>query len=791
MPALDKSEIYLKIKKYLLKHRLISIFIALCFLLYLCIPKPALLEDVDFSKVFYDKSGNLLRLTTSSDEKYRIYAPLKDISPHLTRATLLYEDRYFYYHPGVNPISLIRAFYETYVVKTGKIGASTITMQLARLKFDINSHRVSGKLLQILRAFQLERHYCKEQILEAYLNLAPYGGNIEGVKAASLIYYRQKPSEIGFIKSLNLAVVPQDPVNLNPLNTGNNKKLEKVRQFLFNECIKKNPELEGKKELLSLPSTVYRVQELPFIAPHLTTDLIQRGIYQEVINTTIDMDLQKLLDKSIKDYIEINSACNIHNASAMLVDFNNMEVKALVGSAGFFNNAINGQVNGTKAKRSPGSALKPFIYALALEQGIIHPMSLLKDIPSSFGEYNPENFDEDFQGPVNATDALVSSRNIPAIYLASQLKNPGFYDFLKDAGIKNLKTEKDYGLSLVLGGAEITMEELVSLYTMLANHGELKPFKFIKQETYLREKTINLLSAEAAFLTLDMLKNNNINNRMLYKGSEDQSLPVYWKTGTSNSYRDAWAAGIFGNYVLCVWIGNFDGTPNPAFTGSDAAASLFFNIVEVIKSKENLKDQIQRKSVKFNLKKLDVCTETGDLNTKYCSSKTSSWFIPGKSPIKDSNIYRRILIDRKTGKRACVFNPQTTEYKVYEFWSSDLLEAFDKAGIAKQLPPPFLRECNKPEKMSSGKTILTITSPKSEIEYVFKLSDKKPQKIPLTAISSSGMSTLYWFVNKKLIGQTESNKPLFWTLKPGIFLISVVDNEARSDSKTIRVTLAE
>src|SRR5207249_1599221 len=281
----------------------------------------------------------------------------------------------------------------------------------------------------------------------------------------------------------------------------------------------------------------------------------------------------------------------VHNAAAMLVDSRTMAVQALVGSANFFNKDIAGQVNGTAAKRSPGSTLKPFIYALALDQGVLHPMTVLKDAPSAFGAYSPENFDGRFVGPLTAKDALIRSRNVPAVYVASHLSKPDLYDFLQMAGVSGLRSREYYGLALVLGGGSLTMEELVALYGALANHGVVRPVRYRADQRM--PAGVRVLSAEASYVTLDMLKDNPRPGDL--SAATPGPLSVYWKTGTSYGFHDAWAIGIFGPYILAVWVGNFDGAGNPAFVGVQMAAPLFFQVVDAIEAQEpSLAEPVRR-----------------------------------------------------------------------------------------------------------------------------------------------------------------------------------------------------
>jgi Membrane carboxypeptidase/penicillin-binding protein PbpC len=324
--------------------------------------------------------------------------------------------------------------------------------------------------------------------------------------------------------------------------------------------------------------------------------------------TTVDSGIQNTLEHKINEYIERNKAIGIRNAASLLVDWRSMEVLSLVGSADFNNQEIQGRVNGTRAKRSPGSTLKPFIYALAFEQGIIHPMTLLKDVPSAFGEWSPENCDRGFAGPIHAREALTRSRNVPAVTIAAQLNNPTLYEFLKNTGITQLRSPDFYGLALVLGGAEMTMEELVTLYAALANGGVLKPLRFLMDDPAVNDGR-RVLSPEVCWLVLDILKDASRPDQGYDRTWAMDPLPQAGKKGTSYSYRDAWCIGIFGPHVLAVWIGNFDGESNPAFVGREAAAPLFFEIIEALKAHHNTIPQPIRNAGK--IKRVEVCTVSG------------------------------------------------------------------------------------------------------------------------------------------------------------------------------------
>ena len=533
-------------------------------------PHPPLWHGLPQSSVYYDRHGALLRITLANDDRYRLWTPLEQVSPLAVRGLLLHEDRWFYYNPGFNPVSLMRGFWRSYVAGGKMQGGSTISMQLARMRWHLNTRTPGGKLLQVLRAVQLELSYSKRDILEAYLNYAPYGRNIESIGAASLIYFAKSPKDLTLPEALTLAVLPQSPsYRLEPKTGVLGAALTQARNRLFQRWQRVYPTDASQQTLFRLPLALRQPEQVPYIAPHFieqlrqqTQQLVQRDTR---VDTTLDAGLQRLVERQVNAFIARNRSRGIQNAAVLLVDSRDMGVRALVGSADYYNRPIQGQVNGTNAKRSPGSTLKPFIYALGMEQGVLHPMTILKDVPSSFGAYAPENFDRRFLGPVTATDALNFSRNIPAVYVASQLRQPTFYQFLRLTGVANMANESHYGLSLVLGGGEVTAQELAKLYALLANRGELRPLRMQLNEA--ESTPVRLLSEEASFITLDMLRQHRRPGDTLAQRSS--SLPVYWKTGTSWGFRDAWSVGIFGPYVLVVWEGNFDGRGNNALVGAE------------------------------------------------------------------------------------------------------------------------------------------------------------------------------------------------------------------------------
>jgi len=787
-----------KTKRYSLRRLcFLGLFVPCIFTLlwYIFLPKPELIPDWTHSKAFYAKNGELLRLTLSHDQQYRLWKSLDEIPKHLQIATLLYEDKYFYSHPGFNPFALARASYTSYVSKGRRMGASTITMQLARLRFKLKTNSIKGKIAQIKMAVAIERHFTKEEILEAYLNLAPYGHNIQGIGAASLIYFHKPTTQLSPTESLLLAVIPQNPNKRIPSSTSGYEHAKNARSRLIDLWSKEYSITQNEKARLALDLHIYTPDELPYQAPHFVDSLLQnRNIHLGTYHTSLDLDLQHGIEDLATNYIKKSHRNGIKNTSVMLLDYRNMQIVAELGSANYFDASIQGQVNGTRALRSPGSTLKPFIFALALEQGLIHPYSLLKDAPKRFGAYTPENYDQHFSGPLSATDALVKSRNIPAVDLMQQLKTPSFHSWLQKTKPERLKSAEHYGLSLALGGNEVSMLELSQWYAMLANKGVYQKASPLKYTQQIAGKEV--LSPEASFLTLNMLAENTATDKIDsiqdLKNSSTNEMPLPWKTGTSFAFRDAWSIGVVGNYVLAVWVGNFDGSANPALIGRKAAAPLYFKIARQLQYQNPQMTAQWNTPNTFDLVKVNVCKTSGSLNTTHCPKIIDSWFIPGVSPIKSDNVYQEVFIDKLTQLRACDVNAENTEKKVYEFWPSDVQKVFRQAGLYKKLPPPYLPECVEESLNAlsnvSGKAP-TITSPMSTIAYALQSHKLKDERIPLSATVDSNSSELFWFVGKEFIGRSSPNDALMWSPKIGQFNVTVLDDLGRSSQVAIQTNL--
>jgi penicillin-binding protein 1C len=777
---------------------LISLSLALALIVYRHLPHPKLYAGLPLSRAVLSEQGVLMQLTLASDDRYRLWQPLASFAPTLVQATLLKEDRWFYYHPGVNPYRLVLAAFSSYGGGRTQ-GASTLTMQLARLKYGLRTRTIWGKVRQIGYALRLEAGYSKHDLLEAYLNLAPYGGNIEGAAAASLIYFDKPAANLSLPEALTLAVLPQRPAHRGPKQGDQSKnaaaelstELNEARNALYllwQQNTGRETAGTAQTTLFQAPLSIGHFHNLS--APHAARLAVQISRLHTAnepidrVQSTIDLSLQRIVERQLQSYLRTQRAHGIQNAAILLVDRDDMAVRALVGSADFNNAAILGQVDGTQAQRSPGSTLKPLIYALAMDQGLLHPKSVLADVATSFSSFAPENFDGRFRGPISVTEALVRSRNVPAVRVAAKLSNGGLYRLLRDANVRNLASEAHYGLALALGGGEISPAELAGLYAMIANDGRFRPLRYLQNDP--KSAGHALISAEAAFITRQMLYTNPRPNA----ANRADNFPVAWKTGTSWGFRDAWSAGMLGQYVLVVWVGNFDGAGNPALVGGLAAAPLFFGIANDLYASQRLNLHPDLPA-DLNVIELDVCAASGDLPNAECPVRSKTWFIPGVSPIRVSDVHRKVFIDAQTGAPVCrqTPNPESVDAQkpsplrteVREFWSSEIAQSFIAAGLQLKTAP----NCSTVQAPAP-----TITAPLNNVSYRLSPAELKKPSLVLRASAGAGVSQLYWFANGSFVGTSKPGVGLRYTPKVAHeILVSVVDDLGGRAERRVRVAV--
>ena len=518
------------------------------------------------STTIVDRNGKLLRAYAMADGRWRLPVDAKTgIDPGYLKLLLAYEDRRFYSHGGVDPFALGRAALQ--LVTRGHIvsGGSTITMQLARLMEPRRERSVYAKLRQMVRALEIERQLNKDQILDLYLALAPFGGNLEGVRAASIAYFGKEPKRLSSAESALLVALPQSPETR---RVDHHPDLARAaRDRVLDRMVEDGRGSEEDAASAKAVPVPRLRKPMPILAPHSADQAIATVKDSPVIRLTLDSSLQKVLEALARDRA-IALGPNI-SVAIVAVDNESGDVLARIGSPDYFDDRRAGQVDMTRAVRSPGSTLKPFIYGLAFEDGFVHPESLIDDRPIRFGSYAPENFDMTFQGTVPVRKALQLSLNVPAIALLDRVGASRLSSRLKQAGA-NLVLPKDEapGLAMGLGGVGVTLQDLVQLYSGLARLGTTRPLREIAKDE--PRDSLRLMDQVAAWQVSNVLigtppPENAAHNRIAFK------------TGTSYGYRDAWSVGFDGRITIGVWVGRPDGAPVPGLVGRTAAAPILFD----------------------------------------------------------------------------------------------------------------------------------------------------------------------------------------------------------------------
>jgi penicillin-binding protein 1C len=730
------------------------------------------------STVVLDKDGHLLRAYLAPDEMWRIQVNSSEISPTLKRAVLAYEDHWFYYHSGINPKSILRAAIAN--LRAGRVvqGGSTITMQVARL-MEPKARTFRNKLVEVFRALQLEWKYSKDEILTFYFNLAPYGGNIVGVGAASRIYFNKSPDRLSLGEASLLAAIPNSPNRCRPdLNAATAKqRRDKVLGIMVQ---RDEITLAQLAEASAEPIPRQRF-DLPFTAPHYSDLLVKSNPHAERLETTIDPTIQRLAESTLKGNLRPLLAQGISNGAVVVIDNQTQGVLAMVGSYDFFDSANGGQVNGAVSPRSPGSALKPFVYALGLDQGVISPQSMLFDVPVEYSGYKPVNYDETYRGAVTVVEALVRSLNVPAVNLSAKLGFEAVYTLLKESGTTTLPKPSDYyGLSLILGGCEVTLLELTNAYAGLANGGKFRPYRLLNLQEPPQEK--RLLSEGTCFILTELLSELRRPELPAVWEASVNIPKVAWKTGTSYGKRDAWSVGFTPRYTIGIWVGNFDGKGNPRLVGADVAAPVLFAIFDALESSGDNRWFVQPADVA----RRQVCSVSGLPVSPNCVTTRDELYIPGVSPGQTCAMHEMIIVDKKSGKRLCSHCREGHEYqeKLVVHWPGKIAVWMERNGYPIDPIPEHNQLCPR---VASGEGPV-ITSPSLNSEYVIRPEvDVKYQKILLDASVSNRTRTIYWFLNRQLIYSGNPAEKVFITPIPGVHSLVCVDDEGRSSETRLTV----
>jgi len=742
------------------------------------------------STVIADSADRPLRIFLAADDHYRMPVRLDEVAPELVEALLGSEDRWFRWHPGINPLAIARATLSN--VRAGRVvsGASTIPMQIARM-VEPKPRTLRGKLLEAFRALQLDLHHAKPELLEIYLNLAPYGGNLQGVGAASYFYFGKTPAQVSLGEAALLTALPRSPARYDPTRhpaaalAARNRVLDQLADLgVFPAAVL------AKARHQEVPR---RLQPAPFLAPHFaehTKARAPRGTAR--VRTTLDLRVQGAVERHVESHVPALRRQGLDSAAAVVLDNRTRALRAMVGSADFFDAARQGQVNAAVAPRSPGSTLKPFLYAQAIDAGIIVPESYLLDVPTDFSGYIAKNYDGEYRGRITAGESLRLSLNATAVRLLAELGLRRFHETLVLAGALSAdRAALSYGLPLVLGAAEVRLLDLANLYATLADGGAHRPVRIWEppSPTLASEAArpapadaVRLFSVEAAALVTEILA--EVERPDMPQAWElTRDVPgVAWKTGTSFGHRDAWAVGFSPRYTIGVWVGNPDGRGQEGISGALHAGPLLFDLFRALDPGAPGPTRDER----LRLVETEVCAESHELAGAFCPRRTTVTTVAGVSRLRTCPIHRRVFVDAESGELLAgdCLRERPHRPLVLSVYPAELTAWQRARGQQVATPPPLSSACRD----IPGGDPPRIVSPDANTPYLVRRSTPlEHQKIPLLARAAGGAARFYWYQDGLLVASGRPESGLFLAPEVGTHRLVVVDSQGRMDAITYEV----
>lgn len=734
---------------------------------------PLPLPKDDLARVVLAEDGTPLWRFADANGVWRYPVTTDQVSPYYLDALLTYEDRWFYQHPGVNPLALVRATWQNLSGARVVSGGSTLSMQVARL-LDPHSRTLPGKFRQLWRTAQLEWHLSKDQILGLYLNRAPFGGTLQGVAAASWAYLGKSPLQLTRAEAALLAVLPQAPSRLRP------DRHPKRAQAARDKVLRRLAEFQvwpqsAVDEALEEPLLLAPRQE-PSLAPLLARRL-NRVDSPPLIRTTIDATLQRRLEDLLLGW---RARLPEHTSAAILVvEEETMAVRAYLGSVDINDARRFGHVDMVNALRSPGSTLKPFLYGMALDAGLIHSESLLQDVPRRYGDYRPGNFSSGFSGAVSASSALAMSLNLPAVQLLEAYGPKRFAAELRNGGVPlTLPPLAEPNLALILGGAGSRLEDLVSGYSAFARGGKSANLRLQPQDT-LRER--RMMSPGSAWIVRRILSGQARPD--LDPHAELVQRPVLaWKTGTSYGFRDAWAIGVGPRFLIGIWIGRPDGTPVPGQFGLASAAPLMLQVHDMLINRDSQRGiAAPVQPVPMNVGVAAICWPLGQpmsKNDPNCRRQRFAWTLDNTTPptlqAADQplglGLLEKVWVNDK-GLRVAANCPDAQPRDI-ALWPAPLEPWLPRLERRDALLPPSDPTCPPPA--SSLAAPLSVVGVREGDQLRLPTGSKDVLRLTLSALGGSGRR--WWFIDGVPMADTADQDSVNVTLnRLGRYQLSVLD----------------
>ncbi len=757
-------------KKTVLLFIILSIY-------YFCLPRT--LFTSGNATVIESANGSLLGAKIAKDGQWR-FPSAGSVPEKFEKCILSFEDAYFYYHPGFNPVSIGKALYTNISNDKIKRGGSTITQQVIRLHRKGQKRTYGEKLVEVIQATRLEFRYSKEEILRLYASHAPFGGNVVGIEAASWRYFGRSASQLSWAESATLAVLPNAPSLIFPGK--NQQRLLKKRNRLLRKMYQEKT-IDSLTYSLSLQETLpQKPYPLPRLAPHLLDRLVasDRG---KRIKTSIDITLQKQVQGIVSNYYLQNKDNHIYNAAVLVVDISSKKVQSYIGNTPT-DKAHQKDVDIIDKPRSTGSVLKPFLYAAMLQQGALLPKELVPDIPTTIGSYQPQNFDKKYRGAVPADIALAKSLNVPAVRMLRSFGLDNFYHYLQELQLENINKGVDhYGLSLILGGAESNLWDLSRAYTNLASvliDYDLSAGKYnanayedllVKESSTKKEPSWisqpKLLDAGSIYLLFEAMKGVNRPEEMQQEFFSSYK-EIAWKTGTSFGHRDAWAIGLTSNYLVAVWVGNADGEGRPNLTGITKAAPILMDVFDLLpKAKwfERPYDALRPKS---------TCSVSGYLAGPICEKTDTVWVSKRGLDANSCPYHKWVHVDAAKKYQVNASCVPLGEMQ-HESWFTlpPVMEFYYKKNNSNySVLPPFRSDC-----IQSQSVGMDFIYPEKNAKIYLPTNEQgEKEKVLFEIVHSLPNTTVYWYLDKEYIGSTKGIHKISYMPRKGKHTLTIVDS---------------
>lgn len=764
------------------------------FLIYWWFILPIPVFKTPYSTVLLDRDENILGMTIADDGQFRMPV-VQSLPEKYITALLTFEDKRFFYHRGVDPLALLRAIGLN--IKNGTVvsGGSTLTMQTVRLSQGNPPRTVPEKIKEMFLALRIEQRFSKDEILNRYIHHAPFGGNIVGLPAASMKYFNRPPDELSWAEAALLAVLPNSPALIFP---GKNIVALKNKRDLLLQRLRDAGYLSGEDLELAVSEPLpNRIFQLECATPHLLANafLQRKGVVSE---TYIDGKLQRQINTIVKRHAEILSHNHICNAAVLVAHIPSGEVRAYVGNSPVIREENGNHVDIITARRSSGSILKPALYALMQASGDILPQTIVSDIPSRFGSYVPENFSKDFKGVVPADKALSASLNVPFVRMLQNYGIGHFYDNLKRMGITTLdRSAGNYGLSLILGGAECSLWDLCNLYggfvSILRHYNECDGVQYDNEFSRLRlwkdemrDSSVNhypVIDAASVWFTLKALQ--DVERPDMESGWKNfaSSVDLCWKTGTSFGFRDAWAVGVNPEYVVGVWVGNANGEGRPGLVGVRVAAPILFEVAALLRT------DLELYAPREEMIRTVVCRQSGHRASAICPEVDTVWTTSAAEKNRPCPYHRLLHLDSTGRYRVNSECEPVSRIQVKPWFVLSPVQEwyYVQSHADYKKMPPYRSDCRK-EREGVMEMMEMIYPQRGLRVFIPKDWEGESKGVIFEMAHREPSTTVYWHIDNHYMGATRYHHQIEINVTPGRHLIHLVDASGNTLNQSFYVS---